>query len=30
MVNWFNTWTQGIIIAVIVATLIEMILPERK
>jgi len=30
MVNWFNSWTQGIVIAVIIATIIEMILPERK
>jgi len=29
MVSWFNSWAQGIVIAVIVATIIEMILPER-
>lgn len=30
MVNWLNTWAQRIIIAVIICTIIEMILPEGK
>lgn len=28
MVKWINSWAQGIIIAVIISTIIEMILPE--
>lgn len=28
MIEWFTNWAQGIIIAVIIATIIEMILPE--
>lgn len=28
MISWINSWAQGIIIAVIIATVIEMILPE--
>ena len=28
MIEWVTSWAQGIIIAVIVATIIEMILPD--
>ena len=28
MVEWISTWAQGIIVAVIIATIIEMILPN--
>lgn len=28
MVEWFNNWAQGIIVSVIIATIIEMILPN--
>lgn len=28
MVSWFSSWAQGIVIAVIIATILEMILPE--
>ena len=30
MVDWFNTWSKGIVVSVIIATLIEMVLPENK
>lgn len=30
MVKWINSWGQGIILAVIISTIIEMILPEGK
>ena len=30
MVNWLNSWTQKIIIVIVVCTIIEMILPEGK
>ena len=30
MVEWISTWAQGIIVAVIIATIIEMILPNGK
>lgn len=30
MVNWFNTWSKGIVGAVIIATLIEMIIPNNN
>lgn len=30
LVNWINTWAQGIIIAVIIGTIIEILLPENK
>lgn len=30
MIDWINSWAQGIIIAVIISTIIEMILPEGK
>jgi len=30
MIDWINSWVQGIIIAVIISTIIEMILPEGK
>ena len=28
MVNWISSWAQGIVIAVIISTIIEMILPN--
>lgn len=28
MLNWLNSWAQGIIVCVIIATIIEMILPQ--
>ncbi len=28
MINWLNSWAQGIIVAVIIATIIELILPK--
>lgn len=28
MINWISSWTQGIVVAVIIGTIIEMILPE--
>ena len=28
MIDWISTWAQSIIIAVIIATIIEMILPS--
>ena len=28
MVNWINSWLRGIVIAVIITTIIEMIIPE--
>lgn len=30
MITWFNSWAQGIILAVIIVTILEMILPEGK
>ncbi len=30
MVSWFNSWAQGIILAVIIVTILEMIVPEGK
>ncbi|MBP3707718.1 MAG: stage III sporulation protein AF [Clostridia bacterium] len=30
MVNWFNTWSKGIVGAVIIATLMEMIIPNNN
>lgn len=30
MVNWISSWVQGIVIAVIISTLIEMILPDSS
>lgn len=30
MISWFNSWAQGIILAVIIVTILEMILPEGK
>lgn len=30
MIKWIGTWVQGIVIAVIISTIIEMILPEGK
>ena len=30
MISWFNGWAQGIILAVIIVTILEMILPETK
>lgn len=30
MISWFNRWAQGIILAVIVVTILEMIVPEGK
>ncbi len=30
MIKFINSWAQGIILAVIIATIIEIILPERK
>lgn len=30
MVGWISNWARGIIIAIIVATIIEMILPARN
>lgn len=30
MIGWLNSWTSGIVIAIIIATIIEMILPEGK
>ena len=29
MMNWFRSWAEGIVIAVIIATLIEMLLPNN-
>ena len=28
MINWISNWAQGIIVAVIIGTIIEMVLPE--
>lgn len=28
MISWLNSWAQGIIVAVVIATIIELILPE--
>ena len=28
MVSWFSKWAQGIIVAVVISTLIELILPN--
>ena len=28
MINWITNWAEAIIIAVVIATIIEMILPE--
>ena len=30
MISWFNSWAQGIILAVIIVTILEMIVPEGK
>ena len=30
MIEWFRVWCKGIVIAVIVATLLELILPENS
>ena len=30
MISWFNEWAQGIILAVIIVTILEMIVPEGK
>ena len=30
MISWFNSWTQGIILAVIIVTILEMIVPEGR
>ena len=30
MVGWLNSWASGVVVSVIIATLIEMILPENK
>lgn len=30
MISWFNGWAQGIVLAVIIVTILEMILPETK
>lgn len=30
MVAWLNSWASGVVVSVIIATLIEMILPENK
>lgn len=30
MINWINSWAQGIIVAVIISTVVEMILPDSK
>lgn len=30
MIDWFRSWSKGIVIAVIIASLIEMILPENN
>ncbi len=30
MISWFNSWAKGIILAVIIVTILEMILPEGK
>ena len=30
MIEWITNWAQGIIIAVIIATIIEMILPNGR
>ena len=30
MIKFINSWAQGIILAVIIATIIEIILPEGK
>lgn len=29
MINWFRAWSKGIVVAVIIATIIEMILPDN-
>ena len=29
MIDWFRTWSKGIVVAVIIATIIEMILPDN-
>lgn len=28
--DWINSWASGIVVSVIIATLIEMLLPESK
>ena len=28
MINWIGSWVQGIVIAVVISTIIEMILPD--
>lgn len=30
MISWFNSWAQGIILAVIIVTILEMIVPEGR
>lgn len=30
MVTWLNSWASGVVVSVIIATIIEMILPENK
>lgn len=30
MVNWISSWLQGIIVAVIIGTIIEMLLPKSS
>lgn len=30
MINWIKDWAQGIIVAVIIATILEMLLPDNK
>lgn len=30
MIGWLNSWASGVVVSVIIATLIEMILPENK
>ena len=29
MIDWFRAWSKGIVVAVIIATIIEMILPDN-
>lgn len=29
MIEWLSSWGQGIIVAVIIATIVELIIPKR-
>ena len=30
MISWFNGWAKGIVLAVVIVTILEMILPDTK